>query len=174
MLQRLTLIFNTPVQLRWVGQWLLWLWALPLTLCGLLVWLWVCFEQAFFKQHSAQAQVFTAQPATVFVAHSSSLNWLLRHHPLGPMDAMAIGCCVLARDAPTLQRTLAHELVHVRQAMQWGPLFPLAYCASSAWAWARGRCPYAGNVFEIQAHLSDTHPNKATRSPAIDPQSTML
>jgi hypothetical protein len=67
------------------------------------------------------------------------------------MDAMAVGCCVLARDEVALQRTLAHELVHVRQALQWGALFPLAYALCSAWQWSQGRCAYTDNYFEIQA-----------------------
>lgn len=68
------------------------------------------------------------------------------------MDAVAIGCCVFARDAAALERTLPHELVHVHQALQWGPLFPLAYVLCSVWAWARGGCAYADNYFERQAN----------------------
>lgn len=68
------------------------------------------------------------------------------------MDAVAIGCCVFARDAAALERTLPHELVHVHQALQWGALFPLAYVLCSVWAWARGGCAYADNYFERQAN----------------------
>ncbi len=150
--------FNNAAQLplRKVAGVLLWLWALPLTLCGMCLWVGVRLEQLIFKSKHAKAYVITAQPATVLIAHSPSLHWLLQHHPFGPMDAMAIGCCVVARDAATLQGTLAHELVHVQQALHWGPLFPLAYAACSAWAFATGGCAYADNAFERQAQRADT------------------
>jgi hypothetical protein len=130
-----------------------WLWAAPLTLLGMPLWLTVwCFARFSAANHSL-AQLNTAQPAPVFIAYGQPVNWLLRHHPFGEMDAMAIGCCVFACDAQALQRTLAHELVHVRQALQWGALFPLAYGLCSAWACIRGRCPYGDNYFEVQANF---------------------
>jgi hypothetical protein len=126
----------------------LWLWALPLTLLGLPLWL----MMRIFRQNSALAQLNSAQPAPVFIAYGEPAAWLLKHHPYGEMDAMAIGCCVFARDAQALQRTLDHELVHVAQAMRWGVFFPLAYVLCSAWAAAHGRCAYADNYFERQAN----------------------
>jgi hypothetical protein len=131
---------------------LLWLWAAPLTLLGLPLWLWMLCNARFSASNKAVAQVNNAQTAPVFIAYGAPASWLLAHHPFGAMDAMAIGCCVFARDAQALQRTLAHELVHVRQALQWGALFPLAYGLCSAWAWVRGRCPYGDNYFEVQAN----------------------
>ena len=138
-----------------------WLWALPLTCLGLCVWILVYFERHIFNRKSALAQVNTAQSAIIFIAHSSAVKWLLVHHPFGRMDAITIGCCVLACNAAALQRTWAHECVHVRQALQWGPLFPLAYAASSAWARLHGRCMYADNYFEKQACLQDNLTNQA-------------
>lgn len=138
-----------------------WLWALPLTLLGLCIWVVVYFERHIFDRKSAVTQVKPAQVAIVFIAYSNTIKWLLVRHPLGCMDAITIGCCVLACDAAALERTWTHECVHVRQALQWGPLFPLAYAASSAWAGLHGRCVYAGNYFEQQACLEDsmaTHP----------------
>jgi hypothetical protein len=129
----------------------LWLWCLPLTLLGLPLWL----HARFYKQKTAIAGVFIAQAAPVLIAYSPLINWLLMHHPFGPMQAMAIGSCVLARDASTLQQCMAHELVHVQQALRWGPLFPLAYVCSSARAWLRGECLYAGNRFEREAFAAD-------------------
>jgi hypothetical protein len=132
-----------------------WLWALPLTLCALPLWCLVWLQRPFYPSNHAVVQVFTAQAAIVFIAHSPAIAWLLRHHPFGEMQAVAIGCCVLAQDAQMLERTLPHELVHVKQALHWGPLFPLAYAACSAWAYSKGRCAYADNYFEKQAQLCD-------------------
>ncbi len=132
-----------------------WLWALPLTLCGLPLWLAAALQQRFYASKRPLAQWNIAGAAPVFIAHSPLIAWLLEHHPFGPMDAMAIGCCVLARNQASLQRTLAHEQVHVHQALQWGPLFPLAYAACSAWAWSHGGCAYADNYFERQARRAD-------------------
>ncbi len=128
----------------------LWVWALPLTLCGLPLWLgmWIC------KPKEALAQLNNAEKAPVFIAYGAPAAWFLKHHPYGEMDAMAIGCCIFACDAQALQRTMAHELVHVEQAMRWGMLFPLAYLLCSAWAKATGGCPYADNYFERQANSS--------------------
>jgi hypothetical protein len=129
-----------------------WLWATPLTLLGMPLWLWMWFSARFYASNRPVAQVNDAQTAIVFIAYGAPANWLLAHHPFGAMDAMAIGCCVFARDAQALQRTLAHELVHVRQALQWGALFPLAYGLCSLLAWARGGSLYADNYFERQAN----------------------
>ncbi len=128
----------------------LWLWALPLTLCALPLWL----GMRFFKPNKALAQLNIAGAAPVFVAYGAPAAWLLKHHPYGEMDAMAVGSCVFARDAQALQRTLQHELVHVEQALHWGALFPLAYILCSAWSAAHGRNAYADNYFERQANKS--------------------
>jgi hypothetical protein len=129
-----------------------WLWTLPLTLCGLPLWLFMRLAGHFYKHNRPLAQWNIARAAIVFIAYGAPAAWLLKHHPYGEMDAVAIGCCVFARDAATLERTLPHELVHVQQALVWGIFFPLAYILCSAWAWAHGRCAYADNYFERQAN----------------------
>ncbi len=58
---------------------------------------------------------------------------------------------MLAVDRPALDRTRAHERVHVRQYERWGPLFLPAYLAASLCAVARGRHAYFGNCFEREA-----------------------
>jgi hypothetical protein len=136
--------------LRCIWRTALWLWALPLTLCGLPLWI----GMRIFKSNKALAQLNIAEEAPVFVAYGAPAAWLLKHHPYGEMDAVAVGCCVFARDAQALRRTLAHELVHVEQALRWGALFPLAYILCSAWAAAQGRSAYADNYFERQANGS--------------------
>jgi hypothetical protein len=126
-----------------------WLWALPLTACGLPLW---CAARLFGSrgQHLA---VLRRQPrGWVFIAHGPLFAALLKRHPFGPMQAVAVGCCVFASDAASLVAHLPHELVHVRQAQQWGIFFPAAYLASSAWQRLHGRCAYADNWFERQAN----------------------
>lgn len=134
----------------------LWLWALPLTLCGLPLWLLVASKRlrlvSKFMPNQAVAYVKRAQAATVLIAYGAPVTWLLKRHPFGEMDAIAIGCCIFAQNESALARTLAHEMVHVQQALRWGALFPLAYALCSVWARMRGLCPYAGNYFECQAN----------------------
>jgi hypothetical protein len=125
-----------------------WLWVLPVTLCGLPVWL----GMRLFKKKPWVVHVFTAQAAIIFVAIGGPAKWLLQRHPFGAMDAMVVGCCVFAQDLEAYERTLAHEMVHVQQGLRWGPLFPLAYALASVWAHYRGGCAYADNVFERQAN----------------------
>jgi hypothetical protein len=135
---------------------ILWLWALPLTLIGLPLWLGVLLLQvgstAKKERKRSSVYVYKAQTAIVFVAYGGPLEWLLKQHPYGEMDAMAVGCCIFAQNHNAYIRTLSHELVHVQQALHWGPLFPLAYMLSSLWQKCCGRCPYADNFFEKQAN----------------------
>jgi hypothetical protein len=133
-----------------------WLWAFPLTAVGLVIALFLYLHSLFWKKKRHFSDVDVHKSAIIFIAHGDATCWLLAHHPFGAMDAMAIGCCVFARDEATLMRTLPHELVHVRQAMQWGIVFPLAYVVSSAWCVSQGRCPYADNYFEVQARKQES------------------
>ena len=65
--------------------------------------------------------------------------------------AMTLGHVVLATDQDTLDRTRAHERVHVRQYERWGPFFPLVYGLASVVAWLPGGDPYLDNRFEREA-----------------------
>jgi hypothetical protein len=89
----------------------------------------------------------------VIEAHGPWLGWCLRH--LIPMPggaaAITIGHVVLARDRLALERTRAHERIHVRQYERWGPVFIPAYFAASLWLLLIGRDPYADNPFEREA-----------------------
>jgi hypothetical protein len=69
----------------------------------------------------------------------------------GGASAMTLGHVVLGRDALALERTRAHERVHVRQCEKWGPFFLPAYGVASALALLRGKHPYLDNYFEIEA-----------------------
>lgn len=133
-----------------------WLWAFPLTAVGLVIALLLYVHSLFWKKNKHFSDVDIHKYAIVFIVYGDATRWLLAHHPFGAMDAMAIGCCVFARDEATLAHTLAHELVHVRQAMQWGVVFPLAYAFCSLWCYFNKQCPYVDNHFEVQARKEES------------------
>lgn len=68
-----------------------------------------------------------------------------------PFSAITFGHTILAISLPDLVRLRTHELVHVRQYERLGPLFFIAYPASSLLAVLRGRHPYRENWFEMEA-----------------------
>ena len=128
-----------------------WLWALPLTVYGLPMCLLVAIEKWVFKRKRANVTVIWSQYAMVIVVYSPCVQWLLQRHPMGHMQAAALGCCVLAQDAQALQCAWLHERVHVAQAMRWGVFFPLAYILASIRASNSGACRYLDNPFEREA-----------------------
>jgi hypothetical protein len=69
----------------------------------------------------------------------------------GGASAMTLGHVVIARSQAALDRTRAHERVHVRQCERWGPLFIPAYVLASAWVFVRGGDAYRDNPFEREA-----------------------
>lgn len=68
-----------------------------------------------------------------------------------PFRAIVFGHVILAFTVEELRALGPHERVHVAQYERWGPLFPLAYAASSLWQFLKGRGAYRDNPFEIQA-----------------------
>ena len=66
-------------------------------------------------------------------------------------DAITFGHVIIGVSEAKLAAARDHEHVHVRQYEAWGPFFLLAYAASSAWQFARGRSMYYDNYFERQA-----------------------
>ena len=78
----------------------------------------------------------------------SAQGWLLRALPF---RAITLGHVIVAATPRELDRLRAHELVHVRQYERWGPVFFLAYAASSVWQLLRGRRAYWDNHFEVEA-----------------------
>ena len=81
------------------------------------------------------------------------LSWLLSRAPLiGGASAMTLGHSVIARSQFDLDRTRAHEFIHVQQYERWGLLFVPAYFASAWWVWWRGKHPYWDNPFEREAY----------------------
>jgi len=79
------------------------------------------------------------------VSGGAAALFLSRFVPLpGGASAMTLGHVVLGRDDAALERTRAHERVHVAQYEKWGPLFIPVYLAASI----RG---YGANPFEREA-----------------------
>jgi hypothetical protein len=126
---------------------LCWLWALPLTLPGLALWLWLRLQDG---RLFARRAGLPGSP--VFYAFGPSTRQLLRRYPFFQAQAITIGCVILAADENALEEAFTHELVHVQQGLRWGVLFPLLYAVSSAWAWLGGRDPYRHNAFEREAY----------------------
>jgi hypothetical protein len=89
----------------------------------------------------------------VIELHGGAARFFLRRCvPLyGGAAAMTLGHVVLGCDRRQLERTRAHERVHVRQVERWGPLFLPAYAISSLHMLMTGRSPYRDNRFEREA-----------------------
>lgn len=66
-------------------------------------------------------------------------------------SAITFGHVIVGQSHDVLAALRPHERVHVRQYELLGPIFLIAYPASSLIAWLRGNCPYHGNHFERQA-----------------------
>jgi hypothetical protein len=125
------------------------IWALPVTLFGLLLAIPVLLWRG-------KAQLIRGRTVALLV-RGPLTDFLLARHPFGAMTAMALGHVVISESQGLSARVLAHELAHVRQAACWGIVFPLAYLASSAWAALRGRDAYWHNHFEIAARRAEKH-----------------
>ena len=126
------------------------LWALPLTLFGFCL----ALCTGIFDRKQRFIVIKNAQTAIVFIVYGAILQALLKRHPFGNMQAVSVGCCILAQDADCARSSLVHELVHVQQALRWGLLFPIAYLLASLWAWARGGHMYRDNRFEVAAYAA--------------------
>jgi hypothetical protein len=116
---------------------LVYLWAGPTTLLGLLM------AAASWATGGRLARV----SGVLEVWGGVSLPFLV----LANANAMTLGHVVLGRSPALLARTRAHERAHVRQVERWGPLFIPAYLAASVWARLRGDHHYFDNWFEVDA-----------------------
>ncbi len=129
---------------------LLWLglfWALPLTLFGAVP------AIAITLRGGRCRRVDGTQPA--WLIQGPLADWLLERHPVGAVNAMAIGHLIIAQHDGATHRIVRHELEHVRQAARWGLFFPLVYLAASAWAALRGGRAYWDNYFEVAARQAE-------------------
>jgi hypothetical protein len=120
---------------------LAYIWALPTTLVGLL----------FVPESFLSGGVRLVDG--VLEVHGRMTRFYLTHCTFlrGGAVAMTLGHVVIARDKSLLEKTRAHERVHVRQCERWGPLFIPAYLCMSAFVWLRGLRAYEDNPFEREA-----------------------
>ena len=93
----------------------------------------------------------------VVEVHGGLVAWLLRRGMpwFGPAAAMTLGHVVLGRDLECLERSRAHEHVHIRQFERWGALMVPLYLGASAVCWLRGYDVYLDNPFEREAYDED-------------------
>jgi hypothetical protein len=72
--------------------------------------------------------------------------------------AMTFGHVILGRNQACLDRSRAHELVHVRQFERWGPLLLPLYVLAGWEVWRRGLDPHLDNPFELEAYEGGGEP----------------
>jgi hypothetical protein len=101
-------------------------------------------------------EVRIADTAALVFEHPAAAHYL--DHQWIPVHAQTLGRYVFARDRLS-DRTIAHEMEHVRQWERLGPLFLPAYVASSGLALLRGRSAYEANRFEEAARLQELMPS---------------
>jgi len=126
---------------------LLYLWALPVTLLGLLV--------AVIARSSGGTLL---RVEGVLEAAGGWPAWVLRRgFPFsGAVAAITLGHVVVGVSLDALTATRAHERAHVRQFERWGVLLLLLYPLAGLLAWVRGGHPYRDNVFECEARAAES------------------
>jgi hypothetical protein len=100
-------------------------------------------------------EVRSAATSAIVVEHPAAAHYL--DHQWIPVHAQTLGRYVFARERLS-DRTIAHEMEHVRQWERLGPLFLPAYVASSGVALLRGLHPYGANRFEVAARRQESDP----------------
>ncbi len=80
-------------------------------------------------------------------------RWVRKFLNLGPFEAAALtlGHVVLNQDDMARRLYRQHELVHVRQAELWGPLFVPMYLALAWRTWRRTGHGYWDHPWEVEA-----------------------
>ncbi|KVW95682.1 hypothetical protein [Thiobacillus denitrificans] len=126
---------------------LLYLWALPVTLLGMLV--------AAIARSSGGTLL---RVDGVLEAAGGWPAWVLRRgFPFsGAVAAITLGHVVVGESLDALTATRAHERAHVRQFERWGVLLLVLYPLAGLIAWARGGHPYRDNVFECEARATES------------------
>jgi hypothetical protein len=118
------------------------LWVMPCSLVGVL------FGIAVIGLGGSARRVGHTFEFALSVHQEQVPAWACR---LG-FSAITLGHVIVGQSHEVLAVLRAHERVHVRQYEFLGPLFFIAYSASSLFALVRGQCPYRGNSFEKQAY----------------------
>ena len=114
------------------------LWVLPATAVGVFIALTTVLSGGHMQVKHGILEV-----------HGGFARWLL--HRAGGA-AMTFGHVILGRDLDCLNRSRAHERVHVRQFERWGPfMLPLYLVAGLVARW-RGGDFHLDNPFEREAY----------------------
>lgn len=123
------------------------LWALPVTLFGVLVALVVRGSGGTVRRVDGVLESAGGWPARV-----------LRYgFPFsGAVAAMTLGHVVVGVSQAALAATRAHERVHVRQFERWGVLLLVLYPLAGLYVWLRGGNPYRDNPFECEARAAES------------------
>lgn len=116
-------------------------WAAPCSAVGLIAALPAIVAGARPRLMRGALEVAVTRPGTRMAA-------LLRRSPFA---AITFGHLIIGVDQDQLTQLRDHEHQHVRQYELWGPLFFLAYPASSFMQLILGHDPYRDNHFEVQA-----------------------
>lgn len=125
---------------------LLYLWALPVTLLGMLVALVARSSGGALQKVDGVLEAAGGWPARV----------LRRGFPFsGAVAAITLGHVVVGVSLAALAATRAHERAHVRQFERWGLLLLVLYPLAGLLAWVRGGHPYRDNYFECEARAAE-------------------
>jgi len=124
----------------------LYVWALPVTLLGMLVVLIARSSGGVLQRVDGVLEAAGGWPA-----------WVLRRgFPFsGSVAAITLGHVVVGVSLAALVATRAHERAHVRQFERWGALLLMLYPLAGLLAWLRGGHPYRDNVFECEARAAE-------------------
>lgn len=136
---------------------LLYLWALPVTLLGMLVALVARSSGGALQKVDGVLEAAGGWPA-----------WVLRRgFPFsGAVAAITLGHVVVGVSLAALAATRAHERAHVRQFERWGLLLLVLYPLAGLLAWVRGGHPYRDNYFECEARAAEDAARCATERQA--------
>ena len=128
-----------------------WLWAMPCSALGALLAILIIALGGSARRVGHTIEVALAVKQQNAPAWASSLSF----------SAITFGHVIAGQSHDVLAVLRPHERVHVRQYEVLGPVFLLAYPASSLLALLRGQRPYRGNSFEKQAFAQAPGPTNA-------------
>jgi hypothetical protein len=120
---------------------LIYAWALPATLLGLVAGLFTLLTGGKVR----------AQGGTLEFWGGFSAWFLTRAMTDGGAMAMTLGHVIIGRTEAALDVARTHELIHVRQYERWGPFMIPAYLLCSLVLWLCGKRAYRDNPFEKEA-----------------------
>jgi hypothetical protein len=124
----------------------LYLWALPVTLFGLLFALIVRVSGGKLHRVDGVLEAAGGWPA-----------WVLQNgFPFsGPVAAITLGHVVVGVSPDALAATRSHERAHVKQFERWGIVLLVLYPLAGLRAWVGGGNPYGDNLFEREARAAE-------------------